>query len=187
MGVVSALGREVQGIGGVTIRDMIQTDAAINPGNSGGPLLNSAGQLIGMNTAIYSRSGASAGIGFAVPVKTIRRIVPQIIRTGRAEQVGMGITILDDTIARRNGIDGVIIARVLKGSPADRAGLLGIRERRDSIQLGDVIVGIDRHIVHDYDDLYSALDQYRPGDVVKVHVIRRGRRMTRKVKLTLVN
>ena len=125
-GIISAIGREMAGIGGVTIRDMIQTDAAINMGNSGGPLLDSEGQLIGMNTMIYSPSGSSAGIGFAVPYTAIKRVVPQIIRTGKAEQVGLGISIVSDDIAKRNKIKGVIIMSVSPGSPAEKAGLLGI-------------------------------------------------------------
>jgi len=112
-GIVSALGREIPGYGGVSIRDMIQTDASINPGNSGGPLTNSSGELIGVNTMIFSKSGSSAGIGFAVPVRTVRRIVPQIIETGKAEQVGLGISVLNDATARRAGIKGVVITAVL--------------------------------------------------------------------------
>src|SRR5690606_36612338 len=112
IGVISAVGREVRGIGGVTIRDMIQTDAAINPGNSGGPLLNSAGELIGMNTMIYSSSGISAGVGFAVPVSTLRRVVPQLIQFGRPVRAGFGIEVVADSVARANGIEGVVVASV---------------------------------------------------------------------------
>src|SRR6185369_13607164 len=116
----------------VTIRDMIQTDAAINPGNSGGPLLDSTGALSGMNTMIYSKSGASAGIGFAVPVTTVQRVVPQIIKTGRAEQVGLGL--VADPVGkfeRRLGLRGVIVLQVPQGSPAARAGIRGlVRTRR---------------------------------------------------------
>jgi S1-C subfamily serine protease len=172
-GVVSALGREVKGIGGVTIRDMVQTDAAINPGNSGGPLLDSSGHLIGMNTMIYSASGSSAGIGFAVPVSAIRRVVPQIIATGRAEQVGLGVQIdPSQRLERRLGLRCVVILRVLDGSPAARAGLRGIQQSAQGIQLGDVIVAINEHDVLNYDDLYNALDRYVPGDQVTVTVIR---------------
>src|SRR5690606_26609598 len=109
-GVISALGRDVGGAGGVTIKDMIQTDAATNPGNSGGPLLKSSGKLIGMNTMIYSASGSSAGIGFAVPVNTIRRVVPQLVQFGKVEQVGIGIEIDPlGRIERRFGIRGVLV------------------------------------------------------------------------------
>jgi S1-C subfamily serine protease len=173
-GVISALDREVVGFGGVTIRDMIQTDASINPGNSGGPLLDSAGQLIGMNTMIYSKTGSSAGIGFAVPVATIRRLVPQIIQYGAPRRAGLGIEILSDTIARRAGLSGVIIERVVPDGPAATAGLRGLSQRGDQIGLGDVIVGIDDHEVSNYDDLFNALDRYNPGDTVKVKVTRGG-------------
>lgn len=174
VGVVSALGRSVDGAGGVAIRDMVQTDAAINPGNSGGPLLDSTGRLIGMNTAIFSKSGSSAGVGFAVPVGTIQRVVPQLIRTGRAEQVGLGIRIdPEQRFERRRGIRGVVVLQVMPGSPAERSGLLGLKQSLNGISLGDVIVGIDKERVDDYDDLYNALDQHRAGDKVIVKV-RRG-------------
>ncbi|MCA9599962.1 MAG: trypsin-like peptidase domain-containing protein [Myxococcales bacterium] len=186
-GVISALGREVDGIGGVTIRDMIQTDAAINPGNSGGPLLDSGGRLIGMNTMIYSKSGAWAGIGFAVPVETIRRIVPQIIRTGRAEQVGFGIRIdPQQRIERRLGIKGMVVLGVLPGSPAEKAGLTAIRQTADGWALGDVIVRVGKDSVDDYDDLYNALDGKKPGERVKVEVVREGQHVSLDVDLVVV-
>jgi S1-C subfamily serine protease len=174
-GVISALGREVPGYGGVSIPDMIQTDASINPGNSGGPLLDSRGQLIGMNTMIFSQSGSSAGIGFAVPVEIIQRIVPQIIRTGSATQPGMGITILHDNIARRHGIQGVIVGEVRADGPAAKAGVRGIRlGSRGERLLGDVIVEVEGRRVVDYDDLYNALDRHTPGDRVDITVSRGG-------------
>lgn len=173
-GVISALDREVVGYGGVTIRDMIQTDASINPGNSGGPLLDSAGQLIGMNTMIYSKTGASAGIGFAVPVSTIRRLVPQIIQYGAPRRAGLGIEIVSDAIARRAGLRGVVIERVTPGGPAAKAGLLGLAQKGGQIVLGDVIVGIDDFSVGSYDDLFNALDRYEPGATVAVKVLRGG-------------
>ncbi|HLT38178.1 MAG TPA: trypsin-like peptidase domain-containing protein [Enhygromyxa sp.] len=185
-GVISALDREVVGFGGVTIRDMIQTDASINPGNSGGPLLDSAGQLIGMNTMIYSKSGASAGIGFAVPVSTIRRLVPQIIQYGAPRRAGLGIEILSDTIAKRAGLRGVIIERVAAGGPAAEAGLQGLSRQRGQIALGDVIVGIDDFEVNDYDDLFNALDRYNPGDTVAVKVLRGGEVFAIETKLALL-
>jgi S1-C subfamily serine protease len=168
-GVISALGREVKGVGGVTIRDVIQTDAAINPGNSGGPLLDSSGQLIGMNTMIYSSSGSSAGIGFAVPVATIARIVPQIIRSGHPERVGLGIQFVPDDQSRRLGITGVIVDRVSES--AQRAGLRGIQSAGRSIAF-DVIVGVDDKKVTNFDDLYSALDGRNEGEKVKVMIRR---------------
>ena len=173
-GVVSAIGRQVQGAGGVSIRDMIQTDAAINPGNSGGPLLDSSGQLIGMNTMIFSKSGASAGIGFAVPVSTIGRIVPQIIKTGHAEQVGIGVGVDPmQKLERRFGLDGVIVLQVPEGSAAAVAGLRGLKRTRQGLALGDIIIGIDNARVDHFDDLYTALDKHKPADVVKV-VVQRG-------------
>ncbi|HMJ12789.1 MAG TPA: trypsin-like peptidase domain-containing protein [Polyangiaceae bacterium] len=186
-GVVSALGREVQGIGGVGIRDMIQTDAAINPGNSGGPLLDSGGKLIGMNTMIFSRSGAWAGIGFAVPASTILRVVPQIIKTGRAEQVGLGVQIDPlQRLERRLGIRGVIVLSTISGTPADRAGMRGITRGPAGVRLGDVIVGIDQAPVHDYDDLYNALDARKEGDTAKVRVARDEKTLELPVELMLV-
>jgi S1-C subfamily serine protease len=184
-GVISALGREVLGFGGVQIRDMIQTDASINPGNSGGPLLDSGGNLLGMNTMIYSQSGQSAGIGFAVPVSTIRRIVPQIIETGQAEQVGMGIRILQDEVARRLGVRGVVVQDVVPGSPADKAGLRGLSSGPNGrIALGDVIVGIDDTPITSYGDLYNALDSRSAGDRARVRCLRDGQ--AREVSVSLI-
>ncbi|MEZ4229506.1 MAG: trypsin-like peptidase domain-containing protein [Polyangiaceae bacterium] len=172
-GVISALGRDVGGAGGVTIKDMIQTDAAINPGNSGGPLLNSSGKLIGMNTMIYSRTGASAGIGFAVPVDTIRRVVPQLVQFGKVEQVGIGIEIDPlGRIERRFGIRGVLVLKASPGGPADRAGVQGVSQAQNTFQLGDVIIGIGDKAVESYDDLYNALDGRKPGEKVKVRLVR---------------
>jgi S1-C subfamily serine protease len=187
VGVVSALGRSVDGVGGVTIRDMIQTDAAINPGNSGGPLLNSRGELIGMNTAIYSKSGMYSGVGFAVPVSTILRIVPQIIRTGRAEQVGLGVRVDNDQrIERQLGVEGVAIISVQEGTPAEQAGLRGMRLEQNGIIPGDIIVGIDDDRVKSYDDLYNLLDKRQPGDSVIVRVLRGKQVLPVKVELIRV-
>ncbi len=172
-GVVSALGRDVVGAGGVTIRDMIQTDAAINPGNSGGPLLNSAGQVIGMNTMIYSRTGASAGIGFAVPVDTIRRVVPQLIQFGKVRQVGMGVEIDPlGRIERRFGIKGVMVLKATPNGPAANTGVRGVTEAQNLFVPGDVIVGVDDETIDSYDDLYNALDKRKAGQVVRVKLIR---------------
>jgi S1-C subfamily serine protease len=187
VGVISALGRSVDGVGGVTIRDMIQTDAAINPGNSGGPLLDSQAQLIGMNTAIYSKSGTNAGVGFAVPVNTIMRIVPQIIRTGKAEQVGLGIRVDNDQrLERQLGVEGVAIISVQEGTPAAAAGLKGMRLERDGIIPGDIIVGVDDDRVKNYDDLYNALDKRRPGAKVGVRVLRGKKVVTLEIELIRV-
>jgi S1-C subfamily serine protease len=182
-GIVSALGRQVSGIGGVTIRDMIQTDAAINPGNSGGPLLDSAGQLIGMNTMIYSKSGSSAGIGFAVPVSTIARVVPQIIKNGKAETVGLGIQVDPNSrIERSLGLRGVAVLAVPADGPAAKAGLRGVQRTPRGLVLGDVIVGVDGAKVDDYDDLYNALDTHKAGDKVDVKVRRGDETTTVKVE-----
>ena len=186
-GVVSALGREVDGIGGVTIRDMIQTDAAINPGNSGGPLLDSSGRLIGMNTMILSKSGSSAGIGFAVPVDTIRRIVPQLIKHGKVEQVGLGVRIDPlRRLERRFRIEGVVILGVIEGTPAARAGLRGLRETAEGVGLGDVLVGLGSERIKNYDDLYNALDGRKAGEKVKLQVLREGRRVELEMELVVV-
>ncbi len=184
-GIVSALGRSMPGAGGVTIRDMIQTDAAINPGNSGGPLLNSAGELIGMNTMIVSRSGASAGIGFAIPVDTIKKIVPQIIKYGRVIRPGLGISLLSDRYGKRLGIQGVVIYEVPPDSEAYQKGLRGLtRNRLGRLVIQDIIIEIDGKKIRSYDDLYNLLDDYKIGDKVKVTVERDGK--SRTVELTLV-
>jgi S1-C subfamily serine protease len=186
-GVISALGRQVQGIGNVTIRDMIQTDAAINPGNSGGPLLDSGGELIGMNTMIYSRTGSSAGIGFAVPANTIARVVPQIIKNGKADQLGIGVNVDPmQQLERRFGIRGVVVRAVVPGSPAEHAGLKGIVRTQQGFALGDVIVAIDNQSVDNFDDLYSALDSHKPGDKVDVKVQRGDGTVTSKVEVIVL-
>lgn len=183
-GVVSALGREIKSVAGTTITDVIQTDASINPGNSGGPLLDSSGRLIGMNTAIFSTSGSSAGIGFAVPVSTVKRIVPQLIEFGVAQRAGLGITIIPDDLARRWGIRGVVINEVQSGSAADTAGLRGTSyNRRREIEIGDVIVGVGDKDISVYDDLYVALDAHRPGDTVTVKYRRGDRIQDARVRL----
>lgn len=184
-GIVSALGRQMMGVGGVTIRDMIQTDASINPGNSGGPLLNSDGELIGMNTMIYSSTGTSAGIGFAVPVDIIKKIVPQIIRYGKVIRPGLGVSLLQDSYARRIGIEGVAIVDVPARSEASRAGISGIaRNRYGELYLQDIIVGIDAHKITSYDDLFNVLENYRVGETVTLIIKRNSKE--RKVRITLV-
>jgi S1-C subfamily serine protease len=174
-GVISGLGREIQSVTNRPIHGVIQTDAAINPGNSGGPLLDSSGRLIGMNTAIVSPSGAYAGIGFAVPVDTINRIVPQLIKSGRAKKPGLGIRVIESDLARRQGVVGAIIANVIPGSPADKAGLEGLhRTRSGGIELGDIITEINGEPVADGNALLRVLDERAPGDTVKLSVNRRG-------------
>jgi len=173
-GVISGLGREIKSVTGRPIYDVIQTDAAINPGNSGGPLLDSHGNLIGVNTAIYSPSGAYAGIGFAVPVDTINSIVPQIIKTnGRLERPGLGIAIGTDQFAQKYGVQGVIVMQVQPGSAADHAGLRGMeRDASGRVALGDVIVELDGAPVTSQNDLFKTLDHHAVGDTVKLKLKR---------------
>lgn len=184
-GVISGLGREIQSVTQRPIQGVIQTDAAINPGNSGGPLLDSAGRLIGVNTAIFSPSGAYAGIGFAVPVDTVNRIVPQIIQHGRAIKPVLGIELFDDAIARRLNIAGVIVAKVRPGSGAAESGLEGIRyDRYGRIVLGDIITEIEDTAITDQNGLYRVLDRFEVGDKVNLKVTRQGER-SRSVDVTL--
>jgi S1-C subfamily serine protease len=186
-GIVSALGRTIQGVSGATIFDVIQTDAAINPGNSGGPLLDSAGRLIGVNTAIYSPSGASAGIGFAVPVDTVSRIVPELIAHGRVIRPILGVDLderLSAVVARRLGVEGVLIRGVARGGGAAAAGLEGTTvDRRGAVVPGDVVQEIDGKPVSSTSDLLGRLGSYRPGDTVTLTVWREGK--TRKVRVRL--
>ena len=182
-GIVSALGREIQSATGRTIQGVIQTDAAINPGNSGGPLLDSAGRLIGVNTAIYSPSGGSAGIGFAVPVDVVAEVIPEIIRHGRLIRPGLGIAVADDQIARRVGVAGVLVMNIKPGSSAEAAGLRGTRRVRGEIVIGDVILAVDGHKVFSYDDLRNAMDRYKVGDAVTLTIEREERQIQLPVVL----
>ncbi len=173
VGVVSALGREIKSMSNRTIKNVIQTDAAINPGNSGGPLLDSMGLLVGINTAIYSPSGASAGIGFAIPVNTIKAIIPQLIEFGRLYRPVLGIETLTDYWAKRLRVRGVAILSVKEGFPAQAAGMVGVQEdRRGNIHLGDVIIAINDEPVINEDTLLSLLEQLDSGDAVKVTTLR---------------
>jgi len=173
VGVVSALGREIKSISQRTIKDVIQTDAAINPGNSGGPLLDSHGKLIGVNTAIYSPSGASAGIGFAIPVDTLKKIVPQLIQYGRVNRPVLGIDPLSDNWAKRLRAKGVALLSVIPGQPAEKSGMVGVREdRRGKLHLGDVIIAVDDDPILNQDDLLEVLESHQAGDVIKVTTIR---------------
>ena len=184
-GIISALGRSMLGAGGVTIRDMIQTDASINPGNSGGPLLSSAGELIGMSTMIASPSGASSGVGFALPVDTIRKIVPQIIQFGKVTRPGIGVSFVRDEVARRARAEGAVILEVPRDSSAYDAGLRGLsRDSRGRLFIRDVIVAIDGKKISSYDDFYNALDNYRIGDTVTLTAEQDGK--ARKVTIALV-
>jgi len=186
VGVVSALGREIDSVSRRKIRDVIQTDAAINPGNSGGPLLNSLGQLVGVNTAIYSPSGASSGIGFAIPVNTVKRIVPELISYGRVQTPAMGIRQIPqaDYYRRQWGIEGVIVLDVFPGTDPERVGMRGLtRNQRGRIQLGDVIVEIDGQPVRDEDDYADVLEQHSAGDTVKVKTVRDDRLLEYDIRL----
>jgi len=183
-GVVSALGRDVDGIGGRPIKGCIQTDAAINPGNSGGPLLDSRGRLIGVNTAIFSPGarngiGGNIGIGFAVPVDTVRRVVNQIIRYGRVVRPTMGVNVADDRIVRsienqlQEKLNGVLIVEVLPNSPAQAAGLKASELRSDgSIVLGDLITHVNGNPVRQVEDLLSDIEERSDGETVVLKVLR---------------
>jgi S1-C subfamily serine protease len=171
-GIVSALDREITAVTGRTIQGVIQTDAAINPGNSGGPLLDSAGRLIGVNTAIYSPSGANAGIGFAVPVNVVNKVVPEIIRHGRVIQPGIGVTLASERIARRLDIKGLLVIGVQPGSSAEKAGIRETRQVRGKIILGDIILAVNGVPVETYDELRNELDRYHIGDEVTLITLR---------------
>mmetsp|Transcript_15087 Transcript_15087/g.30637 ORF Transcript_15087/g.30637 Transcript_15087/m.30637 type:complete len:435 (+) Transcript_15087:135-1439(+) len=172
-GVISGLGREMRSPTGRPISNVIQTDAAINPGNSGGPLLDSAGQLIGMNTSIYSPSGASSGVGFAIPVDTLKVIVDELILKGKVIRPIIGISYLESSQARALGIEkGVLVLDVPKDSPADKAGLMGTTRSALGISLGDIIVKVDNDLIENEADLFTALEGHKVGDVVKITVSR---------------
>lgn len=171
-GIVSALDREINAATGRTIQGVIQTDAAINPGNSGGPLLDSAGLLIGVNTAIYSPSGGSAGIGFAVPVDVVNRVVPEIIRYGRVIRPGIGITVASERIAERFEINGVLVINVQSGSAAEQAGIRATRQSREEIILGDIIQAVNNEAVESYNDLRNEIDKFQIGDEVTLSILR---------------
>lgn len=177
-GIVSALGRRIEGVDGTPIENVIQTDAAINRGNSGGPLLNSAGRLIGVNTQIASPSGASHGVGFAVPVNTVLRVVPELIETGRYVPPRLGIQWRDDlnrTILRRARTTGVAVLTVEPGTGAAEAGLRGIEVERNRLRrLGDIIQGIDGERIRSPAELRAVLDRYQVGDEVTVTILRDG-------------
>jgi S1-C subfamily serine protease len=171
-GVVSALGREISTRGGI-IRNAIQTDAAINPGNSGGPLLNSEGEVVGMNVLIYSPSGASAGIGFSIPVNTLKRIAPKLIQYGRVPRAFLGIEYRHDSWARHLGVkSGVPVVRVIPGTPAHRAGMQGIQAGRNRFRLRDIIVAIGDAPVESSKDIQRILENYRAGEKTRITVMR---------------
>jgi S1-C subfamily serine protease len=183
-GVISGLGREIVSASGRPIQGVIQTDAAINPGNSGGPLLDSAGRVIGINTAIYSPSGAYAGVGFAVPVDVVNRIVPQIVRGEKLKKPGLGIQWVPEYAVSRLGLEGVLILNVTPGSAADKAGLQPTRE--DSfgrLILGDLIVGADGKSIRNVNDLLRVLDNHEVGDTVRFTIVRNNRKTDMEIQL----
>jgi len=187
-GVVSALGRTIKSMSNRTIEGVIQTDAAINPGNSGGPLLDSSGRLIGVNTQIVSPSGAYAGIGFAVPVDTVNRIVPELIKHGKLIRPGLGVSLVPDSIVKRWGIKGLVIGKVSRGGSADRAGLRGARETQAGrIELGDIVVAIDGKTVETIDDMMDVMEAHKVGDQVTLDIVRASKRQQVSVTLQAVN
>lgn len=182
-GVISGLGREIMSMTRRKITDVIQTDAAINPGNSGGPLLDSAGRLVGVNTAIYSRSGEYAGIGFAVPVDTANRVVPELIRHGRVARPVLGI-VPDDRVTKRLGIDGVLIKGVFPNSGAEKAGLRATRlDESGNVRLGDIIIAINGQPTPTTNSLLDALDELSVGDTATLTILRNNEQLSVEVKL----
>ena len=182
-GVISALKRRLPTSAGREIGNVIQTDAAINPGNSGGPLLDSAGRLIGVNTAIFSPSGANAGVGFAIPVDVVNRVVPQLIRNGRVPTPGIGIVAASEEMAARLGAEGVVVVRTMPGSPAEQAGLRGVDPRTGG--LGDVIVAVDGKPVHNLANLTDQLEQAGVGKTIELSIKRGG--ATTSVKMQVAD
>jgi S1-C subfamily serine protease len=185
-GIVSALGREITSPNDRTIRGVIQTNAAINPGNSGGPLLDSFGRLIGMNTAILSKSGTFGGIGFAIPVDEINRVVPQLINNDhKVVRPRLGVQIAEDQQAKQLGVaEGAMIVRVLPGSPAETAGLRGVQQdEQGRLLLGDVLVSIDNKPIKSGKDLFSVLEPYKAGDTVTIDYLRDGKKQETKATL----
>jgi len=175
-GIISAVGREIESLTNRPIKDVIQTDAAINPGNSGGPLLDSAGRLIGVNTQIVSPSGASSGIGFAIPVDEVNRIVPQLIRHGRVTRPGLGIQLATDAMVEQLGLRGAVILGVQPGSAAAKAGLHPtMRTSSDLIELGDVIVAIGGKPIDSVKDVFAVLADCEADTKLVVTVLRDGK------------
>ena len=184
VGVVSAVGRSIKSMSDRVIHDVIQTDAAINPGNSGGPLLDSSGRLIGINTSILSPSGAYAGIGFAVPVDTIRKVVPQLVAGGTVQRPALGVRMLPARRLRQNHEHGVAILSIEPGSPAAKAGLHGARQASNGdILMGDILMAIDGTSVDSADDVARILDRHQVGDSVKLVFERDGQRHLATVRL----
>ncbi len=172
-GIVSALGREIESLARIPIRDVIQTDAAINPGNSGGPLLDSSGRLIGVNTAIYSPSGASVGIGFSIPVDVVNWVIPDLIEYGKVQRPMIGIELVPEQYTQRWGVKGAMILDVTPGSGAEKAGLIPTKQNREGrVRFGDIITAVDGVKVVSNNDLILALEAYKPDDMVLLSIIR---------------
>ncbi|HXE52361.1 MAG TPA: PDZ domain-containing protein, partial [Tepidisphaeraceae bacterium] len=185
-GIISALGRTMQSPSGATISNVIQTDAPINPGNSGGPLMDSAGRLIGVNTAIISPSGSSAGIGFAIPVDIVNRVVPQLIAHGQVPRPQIGVQFNDQVsqmVTQQLGVSGEMILHVDPDSPAAAAGLRGAQRAADGITPGDIIQKVGDKTVNNSEDFYSALEDYKPGETVTLQIFRDGQTQNVPVKL----
>ena len=182
-GIISALERHLPTAQGREVRGVIQTDAAVNPGNSGGPLLDSSGRLIGVASAIISESGTSAGIGFAIPVDLVSRVVPQIIKNGRAPRPGIGILAADERIAAQIGARGVVVMGVGRGTPAEQAGIRPFDPRTG--QIGDVIVAVDGKPTLTLADLAAALDDAGLGKEATLKVQRGDQQ--REVKVRVVD
>jgi S1-C subfamily serine protease len=189
-GVISGLQRPIRAENGRQIEGAIQTDASINPGNSGGPLLDSHGRMIGINSQIESPSGASAGVGFAIPVSIAKRVVPELIKNGSVQHPKLGIDWRDiESLGRQEELPvsyGVLIVGTQRGGPAANAGLRGLSQTEEGIELGDIIVGLDSEKISNNDDMLRLLDKRKLGDTVQVEVVRRGRRTVVPVQLTEV-
>lgn len=186
-GVISALNREIDSVTRRPIQGVIQSDAAINPGNSGGPLLDSAGRLIGVNTAIFSPSGVSAGIGFAIPVDTVNRLVPELIRSGKIIRPGLGVQLdeqINEQVTQRLGVKGVLVVNVVRGGAAAKAGIQPTRRDAEGrLRLGDIITAVDGKKVETPNDLFLMLEKYKVGDAVNLTLLRDGKSVQAKVNL----
>lgn len=184
-GIISALGREINSQSSIPIRDVIQTDAAINPGNSGGPLLDSSGKLIGVNTAIYSPSGAYAGIGFSIPVDVIKYAVPDLIQFGAIKRPVLGVELLTNPqMVKRLNIKGALVVNVTKGGGAEEVGIIGTRrDRNGDISWGDIIIGINEEKIESNSDLVYALEKFKAGDMVRVKLLRKNELIEKEIEL----
>lgn len=172
-GVISALGREITSVSGLPIKDAIQTDAAINPGNSGGPLLDSSGRLIGVNTSIYSPSGAYAGIGFCIPSDVVNWVVPDLIQYGKLMRPSIGVQFASTSANKRFGFKGALVLDVIKGSAAATVGIRPtVRDRYGNIRWGDIIVALNSKKIESRNDLLLLLEEYKAGDAVKLTIVR---------------